>query len=358
MLHRESVSPPRSSNRTCGFPASGSPTGFTAGMRRAFDTSVMSVSARLGFTTQLARKASGTTRCFTGLRQVTHRRLLQQAHQKSGSFPPPALPSFIGYLRPSPTPARADVLRHRSRRATLAQHGPPPLARSPVSTCRAHYPGGPVQVRRGCFPRSCCLPRTPGGSASTTSLSRPAQASFALRPVELLARRRRTRPSQRQAFVAGLRSSRLLNEPPASYRANRPLPGWDLHPQGDRPLRGAPELRREGKQRFARALHQRRETRQRSANKNLLRESPCALREILCRKLTTLSGRDRWVSVLRQRMTISTRRFCGSRTPGPVGTSSCVSPKPWMPMAACGTPSLTSSACTALARRTERPWLY
>jgi len=28
------VSPPRSSNRTCGFPASGFPTGFTAGIRR------------------------------------------------------------------------------------------------------------------------------------------------------------------------------------------------------------------------------------------------------------------------------------------------------------------------------------
>jgi len=26
--------------------------------------------------------------------------------------------------------------------------------------------------------------------------------------------------------------------PPASYQANRPLPGWDLHPQGDRALRG------------------------------------------------------------------------------------------------------------------------
>ena len=50
----------------------------------------------------------------------------------------------------------------------------------------------------------------------------------------------------------GLRRGRLLSqgfdpadcstEPPASYRANRPLPGWDLHPQGDRPLRGAPEI--------------------------------------------------------------------------------------------------------------------
>ena len=30
--------------------------------------------------------------------------------------------------------------------ATLVTRGSPPLARSPVSTCRAHYPGGPVQV--------------------------------------------------------------------------------------------------------------------------------------------------------------------------------------------------------------------
>ena len=57
-------------------------------------------------------------------------------------------------------------------------------------------------------------------------------------------------------------------------------------------------------------------------------------------------------------MMISTRRFCGSRTPGPVGTSRCVSPKPWMVIALSGTPSLTNSASTALARRIDRPWLY
>src|SRR5580700_10106915 len=59
-----------------------------------------------------------------------------------------------------------------------------------------------------------------------------------------------------------------------------------------------------------------------------------------------------------QRMMISTRRFCGSRTPGPVGTSRWVSPKPWMAIAPFGTPSLTSSAATAWARRIDRPWLY
>lgn len=57
-------------------------------------------------------------------------------------------------------------------------------------------------------------------------------------------------------------------------------------------------------------------------------------------------------------MMISTRRFCGSRTPGPVGTSRCVSPKPWITIALFATPSLTNSAATAWARRTDRPWLY
>lgn len=54
-------------------------------------------------------------------------------------------------------------------------------------------------------------------------------------------------------------------------------------------------------------------------------------------------------------MTISTRRFCGSRTPAPVGTSRWVWPNPRMVMAAGGTPSRTSSPATACARRTERP---
>ena len=39
---------------------------------------------------------------------------------------------------------------------------------------------------RGFLPCPCCLPRYRGGSASTSLLSRPAQASHALRPAELL----------------------------------------------------------------------------------------------------------------------------------------------------------------------------
>jgi hypothetical protein len=40
-----SISFPRSSNRTCGFPASGFPTGFIAGIRQIVDTSVIRIPA-------------------------------------------------------------------------------------------------------------------------------------------------------------------------------------------------------------------------------------------------------------------------------------------------------------------------
>jgi hypothetical protein len=83
----------------------------------------------------------------------------------------------------------------------------------------------------GCFPRPCCLPRTLAGSASTTSLSRPAQALHTLRPVDSLGR-------QKRPLSQGFDPVSYPTEPPASYRANRPLPGWDFHPQGERALRG------------------------------------------------------------------------------------------------------------------------
>ncbi len=65
--------------------------------------------------------------------------------------------------------------------------GSPSLTRSAFPACRAPYPGGPSRCSCRLLPGSCCLPRFQGGSASTTSLSRPAQASLALRPAGLLA---------------------------------------------------------------------------------------------------------------------------------------------------------------------------
>src|SRR6266496_4201857 len=49
-----------------------------------------------------------------------------------------------------------------------------------------------ARSRAGLFPNRCGLPETNGRSASTTFLSRPARASLALRPADLLAHLSRT----------------------------------------------------------------------------------------------------------------------------------------------------------------------
>ena len=56
-------------------------------------------------------------------------------------------------------------------------------------------------------------------------------------------------------------------------------------------------------------------------------------------------------------MTISTRRFCGSRTPSPVCTSRPCSPRPTTLIACAGTPSRTKASFTALARRSDSAML-
>ena len=94
-----------------------------------------------------------------------------------------------------------------------------------------HPPGVPCPLPRwtaagasvGCFPTACSLPRFPAGSASTTSLSRPAQASLALRPVGSLSRPRR--PLSRGFDPPG-----CPDKPLVSYQINRQLPGWNLPP--------------------------------------------------------------------------------------------------------------------------------
>src|SRR6202451_1948451 len=85
--------------------------------------------------------------------------------------------------------------RRRLETRLSASPEPPPLTQIAFPTCRAHYPGGPYQVLVGCrvarsrarfLPCPYSLPRISGGSASTSSLSRPARTSHALRPARLL----------------------------------------------------------------------------------------------------------------------------------------------------------------------------
>src|SRR5262249_571482 len=92
------------------------------------------------------------------LRLIANRLLLSspssKACQKSGPFPPPELPGFIG---------RTSLSDSRSRRhpsggvwgGNPRAIGPPPMCRVALSTCRDHYPGGSERVHiRGFLPRS------------------------------------------------------------------------------------------------------------------------------------------------------------------------------------------------------------
>src|SRR5262249_27837618 len=92
------------------------------------------------------------------LRLIANRLLLSspssKACQKSGPFPLPELPGFIGRTTLSDSRSRrhpnGDVWGGNPRAI-----GPPPMCRVALSTCRAHYPGGSERVHMsGFLPRS------------------------------------------------------------------------------------------------------------------------------------------------------------------------------------------------------------
>jgi len=96
--------------------------------------------------------------------------------------------------------------------ATSTSPGSPPITQITFPACRAHYPGGPDRCLSVSSPPHG-LPRLTGGSASTTSLSGPAQASLALRPAG-------SQPAQRRTFVPRLRSSGYPTESLGSYHVS------------------------------------------------------------------------------------------------------------------------------------------
>ena len=107
--------------------------------------------------------------------------------------------------------------------ATLTHDGSPPITCITFPTCCAHYPGGSSGCSCRSLPRSRGLPQMAGGSASALTLSRPARASHALRPVGSLSRP--WRPLSRGFSPAG-----YPTKPLASYQIYRLLSGWNLPP--------------------------------------------------------------------------------------------------------------------------------
>jgi hypothetical protein len=114
---------------------------------------------------------------------------------------------------------------HRTR----ASH----VARRTMHPCRSHYPGGPRRVRVSVASAAdTSLPRNSGGSASTSSLSRPAQDSLALRPVRLLI-------SQMETLSPQLRRRGRPRRRAGSYRVEPTITRVDLSSTGPPRLRGA-----------------------------------------------------------------------------------------------------------------------
>ena len=88
----------------------------------------------------------------------------------------------------------------------------------------------------GCFPAPPGLPRYSGGSASMTSLSRPAQALLTLRPADC---------STAQGGLCHEASARPVTRPSRSSatRVYRPFPGWDPPPLVNAPFGDARRTR-------------------------------------------------------------------------------------------------------------------
>jgi hypothetical protein len=153
---------------------------------------------------------------FAGSRQSPCRRHPQKRTRSQGPSLHRRCPASA-VLRPCPNPAdtaaQGDV-----EAATLMPNGPPPITRTTLPTCRAHYPGGSNGCRCRLLPHPHGLPRYAGGSASASSLSRPAQTSLTLRPAGLLNRPRR--PLSRGFDQIGYPTKPLV-----SYRSNRQLSG-------------------------------------------------------------------------------------------------------------------------------------
>src|ERR1700694_623838 len=107
--------------------------------------------------------------------------------------------------------------------ATFTTPGYPAITQITFLACCAHYPGGSNRCSCRFLPCPCCLPRLTGGSASTTSLSGPAQASLALRPARLLA-------AYSGRLSRGSDPASYPTKPLGSYHAHRRLHGCVLLP--------------------------------------------------------------------------------------------------------------------------------
>ena len=146
-IWQHSVSCPRSSNRTCRFPASGFPTSFI--VRHTEKSSGRKRPLRGGFPPSPYDTAfsegpglSGVVRLIANHLPLTIFESAPEVRVLSSAGVTQPQQSYDPVRLPSKPPPESDV-----EAATLAQNGSPLITRITFPTCRAQYPGGSKRVR-------------------------------------------------------------------------------------------------------------------------------------------------------------------------------------------------------------------
>src|SRR5215472_8029825 len=168
------------------------------------------------------------------LRLIANRLLLSspssKACQKSGPFPPPELPGFIGRTSLSDSRSRrhpsGDVWGGNPRAI-----GPPPMCRVALSTCRAHYPDGSERVHMSGF-----LPRSMQPSPLHRRVGIRIATFEACSGFTHVTARRLAQPPK-ATFVTGLQPTDYADKLPVSYSTKPATIEVEPSSTGNTPLR-------------------------------------------------------------------------------------------------------------------------
>ena len=214
------VSTSRSSNRTCGFPASGSPTDV------AFRHTLPALPGQLHLKPKLVPESPHLL-LGGGYRLAPLSRPLSpsQAYPKSGPFPPPALPGITGTTSLSATPYGPDCPSRVSGWCLSTTAGASRVASDLlVYTCRRQYPRRDRWMHALLsFSNDGGLPRLSGGSAPALAFSRPARRSLRVTAYILAG-------SPRDPLHRRLQRCRLPPSPLRLLPTGATFVGWVSHP--------------------------------------------------------------------------------------------------------------------------------
>ena len=160
---------------------------------------------------------------FAGVWPITISSDASTSLPEVGALPSTRITRLHQYYDPVRLPPRAVRPSLTLRVTTPRPEWASPVTRPTFPTCHAHYPGGSDRCMCRLPPCPRGLPRYSGGSASASSLSRPAQASLTLSPAGLLSRP--WRPLSR-----GFDPTSYPVKPLVSYQTYRQLSGRILPP--------------------------------------------------------------------------------------------------------------------------------